>query len=76
MTTEAHNTSIFAFKDAPVPFDRFAVGTVLSDPRGRRYMKIELANHYYWAPSARTDKGAYTDKEMRDHVEDDWEVWL
>lgn len=76
MTTETNNTSIFAFKDAPVAFDRFAVGTVLSDPRGRRYMKIELANHYYWTPSVRMGKGAYTDKEIRERVEDDWEVWL
>ena len=61
-----------------MPFDRLAVRTVLSDPRGRRYMKIELANHYYWTPSVRMDKGAYTDKEMRAFMQgdNDWEVWL
>lgn len=76
MTTETPNTAIIAFKDTPVPFNRLAPGAVLSDPGGRRYMKMMLENHTYWAPSVPTDKGVYTDKEMRDHVKDDWEVWL
>lgn len=61
-----------------MPFDRFAVGTVLSDPRGRRYMKIMIGGHTFWAPSIPTAKGAYTDKEMRAFMQgcNDWEVWL
>ncbi len=67
---------VVALKDSPVPYDRLAVGAVLSDPRGRRYMKIMLGGLFCWALSVPASKGAYTDTQMRDLVEDDWEVWL
>lgn len=77
MTTEHEAGSpVVRLKDSSVPFERLPVGAVLSDPSGRRYMKITIGGHSYWAPSAPTVKGSYTDKEMRGRVEDDWEVWL
>ena len=65
-----------ALKDSPVPFERLAVGAVLSNPRGRRFMKIMLGNHSYWVPSVLISKTAWTDKEMRGIAEYDWEVRL
>ena len=63
-------------KDSPVPFERLAVGSVLSNPRGRRFMKIMLGNRSYWVPSVLVSKTTWTDEEMLGNVEDDWEVWL
>ena len=74
--TKLHDNRIIAFKDSPVLFNRLAPGAVLSDPRGRRYMKMMLENHAYWAPSVPVDKGVYADKEMRERVKDGGEVWL
>lgn len=67
---------VLSLKDCPVPFDRLAVGTVLSNPRGKRFMKVMLGNHSYWVPSVLISKTTWTDKEMRGIAEDDWEVWL
>lgn len=74
--TKLHENRTIAFKDSPVPFNRLAPGAVLSDPRGGRYMKMMLEDRTYWVPSVPTDKGVYTDKEMRDRAKDDWEAWL
>lgn len=67
---------VMRLKDSPVPFERLAVGAVLSDPMGERFMKIMLGNHFYWTSSTVVLGGSYTDKKMRECVEDDWEVWL
>ena len=65
-------------KKAPVSFDRFPIGAVVQEPRGRhmRYMKTTMNNQSFWAPFVPTLKGMYTNKEMRSLVDDDWEVWL
>ena len=67
---------IVELRDAPMPFERLPVGAVLSDPSGRRYMKITIGGHLYWAPSVPTVKGSYTDKEIRSRAGADWVVWL
>lgn len=66
-------------KKAPVSFDRFPVGAVVQEPRGRRmhYMKATMNNQsFLGAPFVPTLKGTYTNKEMHSRVDDDWEVWL
>lgn len=65
-----------SLKNSPVPFERLAVGAVLSDPRGRRFMKIMIGDHSYWVSSVLLSKTTWTDREIRGIAEDDWEVWL
>lgn len=67
---------IIELRDAQMPFERLPVGAVLSDPSGRRYMKVRIGSHSYWAPSAPTVKGSYTDEEIRGRAGADWVVWL
>lgn len=67
---------VVSLKDSPVPLERLAVGSVLSNPRGRRFMELVLGNHSYWVPSVLISKTTWTDEEMRGIAEYDWEVWL
>lgn len=67
---------VIKFRNAPSLFKRLAVGAVVSSPSGKRYMKVRVGQHTYWAPSVPTVKCVYTDSEMLERINDDWEVWL
>lgn len=64
------------FHEVPITFERLPIGTVLSDTRGNRYMKVDITQCGYWVPSRPATKGSLTNAEMRDRVGPNWYVWL
>ena len=55
-------------KKAPVSFDRFPVGAVIQEPRGRRmrYIKTMMNDKTIRKPFEPTLKGTYTNKDVDD----------
>lgn len=64
------------FSEVVIPFENLAIGTVIDNGKGRRYMKVALTNYGCWVPSRPTTKGSLTNAEMLKYIGDSagWKV--
>ena len=66
------------FSEVVIPFENLAIGTVIGNGKGRRYMKVALTRYGCWVPSHPTTKGSLTNAEMLKYIKDGagWRVLL
>lgn len=67
---------VINFSELPIPFHRLALGAVLIDGFGNRYMKMLTDDYeYFWCNQTDLILGSgLSDTQMGDTVKDDWKV--